>query len=76
MIHQIAEDSPLNGTDAQIGDIITHIDGNQLLTTDDLFDYLEEQKAGDKVTLTIFHAASEESQDITIPLLQDDGQVR
>ncbi len=76
LIHQIAEDSPLNGTDAQIGDIITHIDGNQLLTTDDLFDYLEEQKAGDKVTLTIFHAASEENQDITIPLLQDDGQVR
>lgn len=56
-ITAISEGGPLDGTDIQVNDVITEIDGKPVDSFQDVFAILEEHKAGDKIELTILRPA-------------------
>ncbi len=53
VIQNIAEGSSFDGTDVEIGDIITSVNGKKLESTDILLDVIENAKVGDTLTLGI-----------------------
>ena len=54
MVEKIDETGALAGTKIQKGDIITAIDGEDVSTFQDVYAVLNEHKAGDKVTISIY----------------------
>lgn len=52
-IDQIIKNSPASRTELKEGDIITNIDGNELITVNDLREYIYTKKPGDEVNLKI-----------------------
>ena len=63
---------------AQVGDIITHIDGVEVESFNGVSEQLAKYKEGDKVTLTIYRPATETTMaktfDIEIRLIQDKAE--
>ena len=53
LLASVAEDSDLYGK-AQEGDFITHINGIEVTKDDIVLDIIEQSRAGDKITVTIF----------------------
>lgn len=53
IIASISTKSALSGTKAQVGDLITAVDGKELDSADVLLDKIESSKIGDTLTLTI-----------------------
>ena len=54
LISEIDESGSLAGTKIKAGDIITAIDGEEIKSFQDIYAVLNEHKAGDKLTLTIY----------------------
>lgn len=52
-VEQISEDSPAKKTDLKVGDIITKIDGIELINMCDLREYIYTKNPGDEVSLNI-----------------------
>lgn len=52
-VEQISEDSPAKKTELKVGDIITKIDGNDLINMCDLREYIYTKKPGDEVILDV-----------------------
>lgn len=52
-VEQISEDSPAKKTDLKVGDIITKIDGIELVNMCDLREYIYTKNPGDEVNLNI-----------------------
>ena len=52
-VEQISEDSPAKKTELKVGDIITKIDGNDLINMCDLREYIYTKKPGDEVVLDV-----------------------
>lgn len=52
-VEQISEDSPAKKTDLRVGDIITKIDGIELINMCDLREYIYTKNPGDEVSLDI-----------------------
>lgn len=75
-----SDDSELPGKGAEIGDIITAINGVETTTSNTLYSQLEKFKAGDKVKLTIYRQASGDQKartfEIEVTLLQDKGETQ
>lgn len=57
-IEQISEDSPAKKTDLKVGDIITKIDGIELINMCDLREYIYTKNPGDEVSLDILRNKS------------------
>ena len=55
------------------GVIITMFDGKEIKSFSDMYNYLAEHKAGDKVTLTVYRMETDETFEIEITLMADDG---
>ena len=49
-----------------IGDVITAVDNKQVKTFEDLADYIDEKKVGDKITIKYFRDGKESSVDIVL----------
>lgn len=77
MIRSIDSDSVLNGTRAQVGDIITAIDGVRVTTQKELRSELTQHAVGDQITLTLMRIDSRTRQttefDITVTLAESKG---
>ena len=75
MITSISSESPLKKTDAQVDDIITHIEGKRVFTASDVTEVLKEYSPGDVIELTIFHPESGGGKEFTVKvkLLSDTG---
>ena len=73
-------DSELPGKGAEIGDIITAINGVETTTSNSLYSQLEKFKAGDKVKLSIYRQASGDQKartfEIEVTLLEDKGETQ
>lgn len=52
-VEQISEDSPAKKTELKVGDIITKIDGNDLINMCDLREYIYTKKPGNEVILDV-----------------------
>ncbi|MEG1179953.1 MAG: PDZ domain-containing protein, partial [Oscillospiraceae bacterium] len=76
VIAAIDENSSLNGTDAQVGDLITAVNGKKLSTSGVLLDEIENSKVGDTITLSLCRVHKDYSLkefDIKINLIEDKG---
>lgn len=70
MIDSINSDSPLKGTKAQAGDIITHVDGARVMDYAELRTELTAHKVGETVTLTLLRLdrQTRTTQEITVTI--------
>lgn len=80
-ITELNEDSSLNGTDAQPGDIIIAIEGETVESLRDVSNLLLRYSPGDQVTLTLYRPAAAFGQngrelDVEITLLEDRGETQ
>lgn len=70
-IDEIGAGGPMEGTGAQKGDIITKIADKEVYSFTDVYNILENYKAGDKVKVTLYRPAADKTYDITIKLQED-----
>ena len=78
-IISIDEDSAFAGTDAQVGDIITALDGETVTQLTDLSNLLLRYKPGDQVTVTLFRfdeSNFRQTIEVEITLLEDRGETQ
>lgn len=54
LISSIAEECDIANTELEVGDIITELDGRQILTTNDIIKFQTEHKPGDVVTAKVY----------------------
>ncbi len=73
MIQSVSEDGDLHKANIVQGDIITHVNGVEITTSDVLLAVVETSKAGDQVELTIYKSSSGESVALTVAMLADQG---
>ncbi len=85
-IMSFADDSVFNGTEAEVGDIITKIDGTAVKGINELSNLLLNYSPNDKVTLTLFRMGDKllrednnsfgEEFEVVITLLEDKGETQ
>ncbi len=76
MIDSFADDSPFVGTDAQEGDIITAIDGEEVTSFSDIYALMENYSPGDTATVTLYRSSSGETIQVEIVLAEDKGETQ
>ncbi len=75
VISEIGEESAFIGTDAQEGDIITAIDGEEVTCLSEISNLLLKYSPGDKITVTLYRQNGE-TEDVEITLLEDKGETQ
>ena len=79
LLVSIEDDSPLSGV-ANVGDIITEADGQEITSLEDLYGVLRRHSGGDQITVTLYSpgTASEQGgeRQVTITLLADNGETQ
>ncbi len=75
-ISEIDKDSSFAGTQAQAGDIITAIDGQEVSSLDDITSLLSNYSPGDKVVITLYRIEGnrERTLEVEVELLEDKGE--
>lgn len=76
MISEISDDCDIANTELQTDDIITELDGIQILITDDIQNFQQMHKPGDTVTAKVYRKSitGEETEfEITFKLEENDG---
>ena len=71
VVYTIQEDGPCVGTELKPEDIITEFDGKKIATFSDIYEALEEHKAGDKVKLKFYRYKEVKEYEIEITLQAD-----
>ena len=67
-IDELTENGPAETAGIQVGDIITHIDGEEVLAFEDLYSFIMSSEVGEEITLTVFRTETEETLDINVVL--------
>lgn len=79
IITSIGSTSSFSGTSAQVGDIITHVDGTRVKSYAEMREQLTKHQVGDQVTVTLIRigrsSRTVDTFDVTITLLESDGTV-
>lgn len=78
-IASIDADSAFSGTEAQVGDIITAIDGTTVTGLTDITNVLSGHKPGDEITVTLYRQGGRGNDitlDVTVTLLEDKGETQ
>jgi S1-C subfamily serine protease len=65
-IQQVQSGGPADKAGLQAGDIIVKIDGTDVNTSGDLFGFLAQHQAGEKVTVSYYRGNSSQSADVTL----------
>lgn len=77
VIAKISEDSSLANTQAQVGDLITAVNGKKMDSSNVLLDLIDTGAVGDKITLTLCRVNNRSYQtsefDVTVTLIEDKG---
>lgn len=73
-IATITEDSGLYGKDIAQGDIITHVNGKEITSSNQILDVIDDAKAGDTIRLTIYKSASGASVTVETQLVEYVGE--
>lgn len=72
-IIEITKGGPVDGSGAQVGDIITKLGGKKVSNFADIYDLLENYKPGDKVKLTVYRPSDDKEYDYEITLEADEN---
>ena len=75
-IVEMEEGSSFSGTEAQVGDIITEVDGTQITSLSSLSNKLLEYQPGDQITVTLHRPDTGEEIQVTATLLADNGETQ
>ena len=75
MIYEISQGSSLEDTEAQVGDVITQIDGQEVLSMEDVYQILGGRQPGDTVEITLYREGQGEFQ-VSVTLLEDQGETQ
>ena len=79
LLVSIEDDSPLSGV-ANVGDIITEADGQEITSLEDLYGVLRRHSGGDQITVTLYSPGTDSEQggerQVTITLLADNGETQ
>lgn len=79
LLVSIEDDSPLSGV-ANVGDIITEADGQEITSLEDLYGVLRQHSGGDQITVTLYSPGTDSEQggerQVTITLLADNGETQ
>lgn len=67
-IDELTENGPAEKAGMQVGDIITHVNGNEIITFEDLYSFIMGSEVGQKVTLTIYRTETEKTMEIKVTL--------
>jgi len=73
LIGSISSDSDLDGKGFEEGDVITHVNGVQISSSEILLKAIESSKAGDTLELTIYKAQAKRTKTVEVKLLADKG---
>ncbi len=81
IIQEFSEDSSFKGTDAQVNDIITEIDGTKVTSFQDIYSVLENHKEGDKVKVKLYRVSSRlgetgDTFEVEVTLKADKGEIQ
>lgn len=80
IILEFSEDSPFEGTDAKVNDIITAVNGEKIGDFSDLFAELAKYEPGDEVTISLYRPATStkksQSFDVKVTLIADNGETQ
>lgn len=79
LIVGFSSDSPFNGTDARVEDIITAFNGVEISSFSELYKELDKYKPGDEVTVTLYRQTTTGSGltlEVKIKLLADLGETQ
>lgn len=72
-IGNIDKNSGLYGKSVKVGDIITHMDGKEITSSETVLNAIEQSKPGDSISLTVYLVSTKKSVDISVKLLEDEG---
>ena len=72
-IASISEDSDLYGKGFGEGDVISHVNGKEILSKNILLDVIDNTNAGESITLTIYDKDKKTSKDVDVKLKADKG---
>ena len=67
-VYAVTEGGPAEEAGLQYGDIITHVDGEEIASSDDLKDRISQCSVGDKLVLTVYRQG--ESLDLTVTVAE------
>ena len=70
-IQSIEEGSPAEEAGLQVYDIITHVDGERVMTNEELIAIIDEHQAGDTITLTIARYFDAQGNELLNPQVLD-----
>ncbi len=70
-IQSIEEGSPAENAALQVYDIITHVDGERVMSNEELTAIIDEHQAGDTITLTIARYFDEQGNELLNPEVLD-----
>lgn len=79
-IESLSSENVFSGTDVQAGDIITEIGGKTVKNLSSMFDAIDENKPGDRITIKLFRLKNYSSDSkaksfsVSVVLLEDTGQ--
>ncbi len=76
LIGEIAMDGPCDGTGIKVNDVLTKIDDAEISTFSEVFGILAEHKPGDKVKLTLYRMDTQQTIEVTITLMADQGETQ
>ena len=75
-IVSIDEDSAFAGTGAQVGDVITGLDGEEVEDLAEISNLLLRYQPGDQVTITLYRPEEDTTLEVEITLLADKGETQ
>ena len=67
-IDELTENAPAEKAGILVGDIITHINSEEVLTFEDLYSFIMESEVGQEVTLTIYRNETKETLEFQVTL--------
>ena len=67
-IDELTENGPAEKAGIQLGDIITHVNGQEILTFEDLYSFIMSSEVGQKIALTVYRSETEKTVDIQVTL--------
>ncbi|MBQ4569141.1 MAG: trypsin-like peptidase domain-containing protein [Ruminococcus sp.] len=76
LIGEIAKDGPCDGTGIMVNDVLTKMDDTEITTFAEVFGILAEHKPGDKVKLTLYRMDTQETIEVTVTLMADQGETQ
>ena len=71
-IKEITKNGPMDGTGAKVGDYVTMVDGVKVANFAEIYDALENYKASDKVTVTVYRQSNDKEYELAVTLQPDE----